>query len=116
MTYVDAGVLAVPTANRDSYREMSAQMGAAFKAHGALSYVECWGDEVPEGKVTSFPRAVKRRPDETVVLSWIVWPSREVRDAGMQAATAVAPAHDEEQRPFDGSRAFWGGFEVLVEL
>ena len=65
-------------------------MGAVFKEHGALAVVECWGDDVPEGKLTSFPMAVKREPDETVVFGWIVWPSRELRDAAWNARTIRA--------------------------
>jgi Protein of unknown function (DUF1428) len=51
-----------------------------FKEHGALKFVECWGDDVPDAKLTSFPMAVKRKDDETVVFSWIIWPSRDLRN------------------------------------
>jgi uncharacterized protein YbaA (DUF1428 family) len=73
MTYVDGFVAAVPTANRETYKEKAAAV--VFKEHGALKVVECWEDDVPEGKLTSFPVAVKRKDDEAVVFSWILWPS-----------------------------------------
>ena len=78
--------------------------------------MECWGDDVPDGKVTSFPMAVKRKEDETVVFSWIMWPSREVRDAGM-AKVMVDPRlqPDKNPMPFDGQRLIYGGFEIIVE-
>ncbi|MDT4867156.1 hypothetical protein FQZ97_1020510 [compost metagenome] len=76
MSYVDGFVAAVPTANRELYRQHAQAVAAVFKEHGALGVVECWGDDVPEGKLTSFPMAVKRQDDETVVFSWVTWPSR----------------------------------------
>ena len=116
MNYIDGFVAAVPTANRAAYRKHAEAAAAVFKEHGALKVVECWGDDVPEGKVTSFPMAVQRKPDETVVFSWIVWPSKSVRDAGMAKVMAdprLKP--DVNPMPFDGKRLIYGGFEVLVE-
>ena len=92
MSYVDGFVVAVPTANREAYRKHAEEALAIFKEHGALRCVECWGDDVPDGKVTSFPMAVKRKADETVVFSWIEWPSKEARDAGMEEGDG-GPAH-----------------------
>jgi len=71
MTYVDGFVVAVPTANRETYREFAERVAAIFREHGALKVVECWGDDVPEGKLTSFPLAVKLQKEETVVFAWI---------------------------------------------
>ena len=116
MNYIDGFVAAVPTANRDAYRKHATQAAAVFKEHGALGVVECWGDDVPDGKLTSFPMAVKRRGDETVVFSWITWPSRAVRDEGMKKVMAdprVQP--DANPLPFDGKRLIYGGFEMLVD-
>lgn len=116
MNYIDGFVAAVPTANRDAYRKHAAAAAPVFKEHGALKVVECWGDDVPEGKVTSFPMAVQRKPDETVVFSWIVWPSKSVRDAGMAKVMADPRLQpDVNPMPFDGKRLIYGGFEVLVE-
>lgn len=115
MTYVDGFVVAVPTANREAYRKVAEMAAGVFKECGALSVVECWGDDVPEGKVTSFPMSVKLKEDETVVFSWITWPSKQVRDAGMQKAMEdprMKP--DPNTMPFDGQRMIYGGFEVLV--
>lgn len=116
MNYVDGFVVAVPTVNRETYRRHAEHAAVVFKECGALSVVECWGDDVPEGKVTSFPMAVKRQPDETVVFAWITWPSRQVRDAGMAKAMAdprLAP--DRHPMPFDGQRMIFGGFQVIVQ-
>jgi uncharacterized protein YbaA (DUF1428 family) len=115
MAYVDGYVLAVPTAKRESYKKIAETAAAIFKEHGASKVVECWGEDVPEGKVTSFPMAVKRKDDETVVFSWIVWPSRATRDAGMKKAMADDRMKPSEPMPFDGQRMIFGGFEVLVE-
>ncbi|MED5621462.1 DUF1428 domain-containing protein [Ideonella sp. BN130291] len=116
MNYVDGYVIAVPTAQREAYRQLAQDVSVVFKDHGALKVVECWGDDVPEGKVTSFSMAVQRKPDESVVFSWIVWPSRQVRDVGMKAAMEDPrmkqyPAH----MIFDGQRMIFGGFQVIVD-
>lgn len=115
MNYVDGFVAAVPTANRDKYLRHAQAAAAVFKEHGALEVVECWGDDVPEGKLTSFPMAVQRKDDETVVFSWISWPSRAVRDEGMKKAMADPRLQPESNpMPFDGKRLIYGGFQVLV--
>lgn len=116
MSYVDGFVLAVPTANKQCYLELAKTVSAIFKEYGALKVVECWGDDVPEGELTSFPMAVKRQPDETVVFAWIVWPSRQARDEGMAKAMAdPRMCSDNQTLPFDGKRMIFGGFEVILE-
>ncbi|MCC6075408.1 DUF1428 domain-containing protein [Pseudomonas sp. GCM10022188] len=117
MSYVDGFVLAVPTANKETYRKHAEAAAEVFKEYGALNVVECWGDDVPEGKVTSFPMAVKCAPGETVVFSWIVWPSRAVRDQGMDKAMADPRLQpDQNPMPFDGQRLIYGGFETIIDL
>ncbi len=117
MPYVDGFVAAVPTANRAAYLTHASSAAALFKEHGALRVVECWGDDVPDGKLTSFPLAVQRTADETVVFSWVTWPSRAVRDAGWAALMAdprMQPGAN--PMPFDGKRLIYGGFETILEL
>jgi uncharacterized protein YbaA (DUF1428 family) len=117
MPYVDGFVAAVPTANREAFRKHAEAAAAVFKEHGALRVVECWGDDVPEGKLTSFPMAVKCEPGETVVFSWIYWPSRQARDEGMKKVMADPRLQpDVKPMPFDGRRLIYAGFEVLVEV
>lgn len=116
MTYVDGFVAAVPTANKASYIEHAKKAGVVFKRYGALKLVETWGDDVPDGEVTSFPMAVKCQANETVVLSWILWPSKDVRDAGMQKIMADPDMQpDVNPMPFDGKRMIIGGFEMIVD-
>jgi uncharacterized protein YbaA (DUF1428 family) len=115
MDYVDGYVIAVPEANKERYRALAESAAVVFKDHGALSVVECWGDDVPDGKQTSFPMAVQRKPEEVVVFSWITWPSKAVRDVGMKAVFEDPRMnHDPQQMPFDGKRMIFGGFRVLV--
>jgi uncharacterized protein YbaA (DUF1428 family) len=105
MTYVDGFVAAVPTANREIFKKHAEAAAVVFKEHGAVKVVECWGNDVPDGTTTSFPMAVKRKDDETVVFSWIIWPSREVRDEGMKKAMADPRLQpDKNPMPFDGKR------------
>ncbi len=111
--YIDGFVVPVPTQQRETYRQVATNAARVFRQHGALSVVECWGDDVPEGKLTSFPLAVKCQADETVVFSWIVWPDKPTRDRGM--AAVMADPDIPKQMPFDGKRMIFGGFTVLVD-
>src|SRR5262245_60408222 len=114
MNYVDGFVAAVPTGNRDKYVKHATEAAQVFKDCGAISVVECWGDDVPEGKVTSFPMAVKRKDDETVVFSWVTWPSRKARDDGMKKVMEDPRLRPEvNPMPFDGMRLIYGGFEMI---
>lgn len=116
MNYVDGFVAAVPTANKEKYRKHARDAVAVFKDAGALKVVECWGDDVPDGEVTSFPMAVKRKDDETVVFSWIVWPSKEARNAGMEKVmNDPRMSMENNPMPFDGKRLIYGGFEMILE-
>ncbi|NCP66071.1 MAG: DUF1428 domain-containing protein [Paraglaciecola sp.] len=117
MKYVDGFVLAVPTANREIYQKFALDVAELFREMGALKVVECWGSEVPEGKVTSFPMAVKCQPEETVVFSWIEWPSKSVRDQAMPRILQD-PRFDMSKNPipFDGKRMIFGSFEMFVEV
>jgi uncharacterized protein YbaA (DUF1428 family) len=114
MNYIDGFVVAVLTDKRETYRQHAETAAAVFKEYGALNVVECWGDDVPEGKLTSFPMAVKREANETVVFSWVTWPSKAVRDAGMKK-TMEDPRLASMDMPFDGKRMIYGGFQVIVD-
>ncbi|CAN5301973.1 DUF1428 family protein [soil metagenome] len=115
MSYIDGYVIAVPTASKQTYLEHARIAAALFKEAGATAVVENWGDDVPEGQLTSFPMAVQRKADETVVFSWTVWPSRELRNEAMKnlmadpRLQAMAAA-----MPFDGKRMIYGGFETIL--
>jgi uncharacterized protein YbaA (DUF1428 family) len=114
MSYIDGFVIAVPAANKDAYRELAATVAPVFKEHGALRLVECWGDDVPDGKITDFRRAVQAEAGENVVFSWIVWPSKAVRD-GAHKKVMEDPRMPKGAAPFDGKRMIFGGFEVLLD-
>jgi uncharacterized protein YbaA (DUF1428 family) len=97
------------------YRELAALAAKVWKEHGALSYVECLGDDVPYGELTSFPRAVQAKEDEVVVFAWITYASRAERDA-INAKVMADPrmADGMIDPPFDGKRMIYGGFESFV--
>lgn len=116
MPYVDGFVLAVPTANKELYRQHAEKAAIVFKEHGALRLVECWGDDVPEGKINSMHTAVMRKPEETVMFSWVLWPDKAARDAGLQKVFADPRLQpDVNPMPFDGKRMIFGGFEMIVD-
>ena len=117
MSYVDGFVLAVPKAKLDDYKKLAKMGGTVWMEHGALAYVECVGDDVPYGEVTSFPRAVQAKDDEIVVFSWIVYDSRESRDTVMAKVMADPRLKsDWATMPFDGKRMIFGGFKPFMEL
>ena len=115
--YYDGFVAAVPTAQKQAYIDHAARAWEIFRDHGALSTVETWGDDVPDGELTSFPMAVKCAEGETVVFSWISWPSKEARDAGWAAIMADPRMEEDAMKnmPFDGKRMIHGGFASILD-
>ncbi len=110
--YIDGFLAAVPTAQREAYHQHAAEAARVFRKHGALEIIEAWADDVPEGKLTSMPMAVKLKQDESVVFSWIVWPSKTVRQRAMQAV--MNDPDMPQNMPFDGQRLIYGGFTPLL--
>lgn len=116
MLYVDGFVIAVPNGNRDRYREAAAKVWPLLKEFGATRHVECWGDDVPDGQTTDFKRAVKAQADETVVFSWVEYPSKEIRDAANEKMRNDPRLQEMgEQMPFDGKRMIFGGFVPIFD-
>lgn len=111
--YVDGFVAPVPAADRDAYRDHADKAAALFRDHGALRVVEAWSDDVPDGKVTDFRRAVQAKADEAVVFSWVEWPDKAARLAGWGAIEADARMTAPGDLPFDAKRMIYGGFAVL---
>jgi uncharacterized protein YbaA (DUF1428 family) len=121
MTYVDGFVIAVPTARKQQFIDHAGKADSVFKELGATRILECWGDDVPDGKLTDFRRAVQANEDETVVFSWIEWPDKVTRDAAMCRMGELMKTDDrfdaeKNPMPFDGKRLIFGGFAPVVEL
>jgi uncharacterized protein YbaA (DUF1428 family) len=116
MSYVDGFVLAVPVANKEAFRRHAAEAAPVFKEHGATRVVECWGDDVPDGKLTDFRGAVKAEDGEVVVFSWIEYPSKAVRDAAMAKVMEDPRMKGMSDMPFDGKRMIFGGFAPIVDV
>jgi uncharacterized protein YbaA (DUF1428 family) len=125
MTYIDGFVIAVPTANKQKFIDHATLGDSVFTDLGALRVVECWGDDVPGGKLTDFRKSVAAKDDETVVFSWIEWPDKNTRDAAMAKLTGwmenpddADPRMDPKKNPmpFDGKRLIFGGFTPVVEV
>jgi uncharacterized protein YbaA (DUF1428 family) len=117
MTYVDGFVIPVPQGNREAYRVLAAKAAPIFLEHGATRVVETWGDDIKPGKVNDFRTSVIAGDDEQVVFSWIEWPSKEVRDAGMEKVMndeRMKP-EDGQEMPFSGERLIYGGFVTIVD-
>jgi uncharacterized protein YbaA (DUF1428 family) len=118
MGYVDGFVVPVPKKKLQAYLRMARKAGKVWREHGALDYRECTADDVKPGKFTSFPQAVKLKPDETVVFSWIVYRSRAQRDrinAKVMKDPRLAEMCDPKNMPFDMKRMSYGGFKIMVE-
>ena len=114
MSYIDGFVTPVPAGRRADYQKMASEAAAVFKESGALRVVECWGDDVPDGKLTDFKSAVKAEAGEVIVFSWVEWPSKQVRDEGMAKVMADSRMKMEDM-VFDGKRLIYGGFEIIVD-
>jgi len=117
--YVDGFVVPIPKRNIDAYRRLSRKAGRVWREHGALEYIECIADDVKPGRYTSFPQAVKLKPDEVVWFSWIVFKSRRDRDrvnARVMKDPGLASMMDPKAMPFDGKRLIYGGFKAMVSL
>ena len=117
MKYVEGFMAAVPAANREIYRQHAAEAAPLFREFGATRVVECWGDDVPEGKLTDFRGAVKAKDDEVVVFSWIEYPSKEARNAANEKImTDPRMRAMGGQMPFDGKRMIFGGFAPILDV
>ena len=119
--FVDGFVIAVPTAEKDAFTRHAESIDAIFMEYGAIRIVECWGADVPDGKLTDFKRAVQATAEETVVFSWVEWPDQATRDSAMarlRELMASDERFDEKKNPppFDGKRMIFGGFEPVVRL
>ena len=114
MTYVTGFLAPVAEARKADYLSHARRAWPLFERHGALAMRECWGVDVPEGEVTSFPMAVRREAGETVVFSWVEWPDRATADACWAAMQSGEGADEMGEMPFDGRRMMWGGFEEIL--
>ena len=115
MSYIDGFVIPVPADRKEAYRELAAKAATIFMEHGATRVVECWGEDVPDGKVTDFRRAVQAGASEAVVFSWIVWPSKAARDEGNRKVMEDPRMPHGAEMPFDGKRMIFGGFAPIVD-
>lgn len=116
MSYIDGFVAAVPDENKEKFIAHAKIMAAVLKENGALKVVDTWGEDVPDGEVTSFPMAVQKKDGEAVAFSWIIWPSKVVRDQGWKQLMEDPRMNPEENpMPFDGKRLIYGGFDIVSE-
>lgn len=115
MSYVDGFIVPVPEGKKEAYHEMAAKAAPIFREHGATRVVEAWGNDLPRGKTTDFFMAAKAEEGENIVFSWIIWPSKEARDAGWEKVMADERMKPPAEMPFDGKRMFWGGFDPIVD-
>jgi uncharacterized protein YbaA (DUF1428 family) len=113
--YINGFIVPVPTDKKDAYRAMTEPQAAIFREYGALRLVQGWGDDIPEGKLTDFHRAVQAKPGETVVFAFIEWPSKAVNDEAWDKLMKDERMQPSGDVPFDGKRMFWGGFDVLLD-
>lgn len=116
MTYYETFVAPVPRDKLDDYFALSAQMAPMWKAHGVLSVVETRPENVPMGKITSFPQAVACAEGEVPIFGFMTFRDRAHRDAVMEKAMAdPAMGALMMEAPLDGKRMIFGGFTAEIE-
>ena len=117
MSYIDGFIIAVPKVNKQKFIEHAKHGDSVFIENGAKRVLECWGDDVKDGKLTDFRRAVQAKDDEVVVFSWIEWPDKPTRDAAMTKVMSDSRLSPQDNpMPFDGKRMIFGGFSPVLEL
>jgi uncharacterized protein YbaA (DUF1428 family) len=116
MSYFDGFVLPVPADKKDDFIKHANAADSMIVEHGAIRVLECWGDDVPDGKQTDFRRAVQAVDGEVVVFSFIEWPDKATRDAGMKAFMEDPRLKEVADMPFDGKRMIFGGFSPVVTV
>ena len=121
MSFVDGFVLAVPTANKEEFIDYAQRIDTIFLEYGATRVMECWGADIPDGKLTDFRKAVQATEADTVAFSWIEWPDRATRDAAMAQMEKLMETDErfdmeKNPLPFDGKRMIYGGFDAVVTL
>lgn len=117
MIYIDGFVAPVKAGTpAEAYAAFAEKAAPVFRDHGAIRVVEAWADDVPDGQITDFRRSVQATEGETVVFSWIEWPDKATRDAGMQKVMEDPRMQLEQtEMPFDGKRMIFGGFRAVVD-
>lgn len=113
--YTDGYLVPVPVDKKDAYRDLAQSVAGKFIERGAVRVVEAWGDDIPDGKVTDYRRAVKAKDGEGVIFSYVEWPDKPTRDKAWEAIMSDPDMQPDGEMPFDGQRMFWGGFRPMID-
>ncbi len=129
MAYIDCYLVPVPRENKAAYEELARISVEVVKECGALRVTECWLDEAGPDASTYHAEEVRRAPEEyatfvraagagegeAVVLSFVEWPDKATRDAGMAKLTSDPRMNFSDLPPvFDGRRLIAGGFIPML--
>ena len=115
MSYIQGFLVAVPKANKQAYLKSAQSAAPIFQEYGATRVMETWSEDIADGKVTDFKRAVQAKDDEAIVFSWIEWPDKKTYDAATKKMETDPRWKEMPEMPFDGSRMIWGGFEPIFD-
>ena len=116
MNYIQGLLIAVPKANKRAYLDSAQSAAPIFQEYGATRVMETWSEDIPDGKVTDFKRAVQAKEDEAIVFSWIEWPDKQTYDAAAKKMETDPRWKEMPDMPFDGKRMIWGGFRSVVDM
>ncbi len=105
MMYFQGFVVPVKTGNKQAYLDMAKKAAPVFAEYGSMGHVECWGDDVMDGKVTDLKKAAVQADDnETVVFSWIWWPDKATCDDHRRQEKCCHGRRSNEARRSDAVR------------
>jgi uncharacterized protein YbaA (DUF1428 family) len=114
--YIAGFVIPVPEEKMEAYRKWAENGAALFKEYGCIEIVESWEDNVPDGKLTDFRRAVDAKHGEKIVFSWQVWPDKATLEAAEAKMHEDARFEVSGEIPFDAKRLIYGCFAPIFAM
>lgn len=112
--YVNGYVLGVLEEKKDAYVAATKIFADVARDFGALEIFENWELEVPDGEETDYRKAIKARPGEKIVFSWVVWPDRKTGAVAHKGMWNDPRMKEIKELPVDGKRMIMGGFEPIL--
>lgn len=113
--YINTYVLSVPEEKKAEYIRIASVFAEVAKDFGVLEIIENWELAIPDGEHTDYRKAVKAKPGEKIVLSWMIWPDKETGDKAHEGMYTDPRILEITEMPFDGKFMIMGDFEPIIK-